>query len=97
MADHLIDDLNAEADRIDQNNSWEDIDGITESTVDIILSTMNLQDTEWLSETKLDTYLTSRFEVIDGLDHYARTLPEGDRKTFFGYVVSYMRDLMIAD
>lgn len=95
--DRLIDELNMEANRIDQNNSWEDIDGITDSTVDIILSTMNFHDTEWMSETELDTYLDARFEIIDRLDKYTQTLPKCDKKTFFENTVSYMRDLMIVD
>lgn len=93
----LIANLNREVDRIDQNNSWEEVDGITNPAVDMILSAMNLRNIEWMSEIELDTYLASRFEIIDRLDRYMCTLPEWDRKLFFQNAEEYMRDLMIAD
>lgn len=74
--DRLIDKLNDEADRIDHNNSWEDVDGVPDPAIEAILSAMNLQSTERMSEIELDTYLTSRFEITDTLDRYTRILPE---------------------
>lgn len=75
-ADVLINELNHEYERIEANNSFEDVDGITDPAVEAILSTMNLRSTERMSEIELDTYLTSRFEIIDTLDRYIHTLPE---------------------
>lgn len=45
-ADVLINELNYEYERIEANNSFEDVDGITDPAVETILSTMNLQDIE---------------------------------------------------
>lgn len=50
-----------------------------------------------MSETKVDEYVKSRFELIDILDKYTQRLTKGDRREFFGYAVSYTRELMTAD
>lgn len=96
-ADILISELNHEYERIESNNSFEDVDGITDPAVESILSTMNLQSTEEMSETELDIYLTSRFEIIDAIDRYTRMLPEWDRKIFFQNAQEYEKSLMTFD
>lgn len=96
-ADLLISDLNREYERIEANNSFEDVDLLTESGTNIVITTMELRNTERLSEMEVDEYIKSRFELIDTLDKYIQTLPKDDRKEFFGNAISYMRELMTAD
>ena len=95
--DVLISKLNKEYERIEANNSFEDVDLLTERGVDIVLTSMNIRDTEGLSETEVDEYVKSQFELIDMLDKYIQTLPDNNRKIFLGNAVLYMRELMIAD
>lgn len=96
-ADVLISELNHEYKRIEANNSFEDVDLLTERAIDIVLSTMELRNTEGLSEMEVDQYVKSRFELIDIFDKYTQTLPKGDRKELFMNAVSYMRELMTFD
>lgn len=97
VADILIVRLNTECDRIEANNSWDDIDSLSNEGVEIVLSVMDLKNLENASEKELDEYVGSRFELLNRIDKYAKTLPEGNRRILFENATSYMQQLMTAD
>lgn len=93
----LIAKLNTECDRIEANNSWEDIDSLSNEGIEIVLSVMDPQNIENRSEKEIGEYVGSRFELLNRIDEYAKTLPEGNRRILFENATSYMQQLMTAD
>ncbi|MDD2891491.1 MAG: hypothetical protein PHQ95_00830 [Candidatus Gracilibacteria bacterium] len=97
--DELISTLNSEVDRINENNSWEDVDGLTNSGVEIILSAIHPINIGDASEEEIGKYVSNSFALIDGMNAYIQVISKEkvNRQAFFKAATMYMQNMMIMD
>jgi hypothetical protein len=98
-ADMLISGLNAEVDRINSNDSWEDVDYMSNPGLELVFDAIKPINFETATTQEIDEFTKSRFQVIDRVWQYADAIPreDVDRWFYFQNTVGYMLELVTVD
>lgn len=96
----LIEKLNTEFDRITHNNSLEYVDLITNETIDLIMWSMQQQNTDELSEEELRNGLSdnvmNNLSTMGELEEYTNKQTD-ERKAYFENCLSFVGTFIIMD
>lgn len=95
----LISELNSEVDRVNANDSWEQVDGMTNQGWEYVFWSLHSIDVGNSSIEEVDQYISYNFTLINGLDTYIQSIPQNDvnRRAFFEAAVEYMKEWMTVD
>jgi hypothetical protein len=95
----LISEINSEVDRVNVDDSWGMVDGMTNQGWEYVFWYLNPIDIEHSSVEEIDHHIAYHFALINGMDTYIQSIPQNDvnRRAFFESAVEYMKEWMTVD